>query len=157
MAGAAAQTSGSRGAVGRARSRGKASDAGAEGATGIVGGRWGGTQTVQHARSPRVMPDRIETLRQMLEADPGNCFLRYGLAQEHIKAGTHQDAISEFEKIFEADPDYQAAYFHAGKTLEKLGRAEEARATYQRGIETSMRTGDAHARSELEGALSELD
>ena len=102
------------------------------------------------------MPDRIETLQQMLEADPGNCFLRYGLAQEHIKAGANDDAIVEFEKILETNPDYQAAYFHAGKTLEKLGRKDDARSTYQRGVETSHRTGDVHARSELEGALSEL-
>ena len=102
------------------------------------------------------MPTRIETLQELLEANPDDCFLRYGLAQEHIKAGEQIEAIAQFEKILEISPDYQAAYYHAGKTFEKLGRADDARSIYQRGLEVSTRTGDAHAGSELEAALSEL-
>jgi tetratricopeptide repeat protein len=56
----------------------------------------------------------------------------------------------------EASPDYIASYFHAGQTLEKLGRSEEARAIYLRGIEVTTRKGDQHARSELEAALEML-
>lgn len=102
------------------------------------------------------MPNRIETLQQLLEANPADCFLRYGLAQEHIKAGEQVQAIAQFEKILEINPDYQAAYYHAGKTFEQLGRADDARTIYQHGLETSTRTGDAHAGSELQAALSEL-
>jgi tetratricopeptide (TPR) repeat protein len=55
-----------------------------------------------------------------------------------------------------ADPDYAASYFHAGQTLEQLGKLEEARDVYRRGIEVTARKGDQHARSELEGALDLL-
>lgn len=100
--------------------------------------------------------DRIAALRSMLAADPSNAFARYGLAQEHVKAGEDERALAEFRAVLEANPDYQAAYYHAGKALERLGRKEDARAMYERGVETSRRSGDLHARSELEAALEEL-
>lgn len=102
------------------------------------------------------MSTRIEALRSILQASPNDCFVRYGLAQEHIKAGDDAAALDEFARILEIDPSYQAAYYHAGKAYQRLGRVEEARATFERGVEVSMANGDAHARGELEAALSEL-
>lgn len=99
--------------------------------------------------------DRVAALRAMLEADPTNDFVRYGLAQEFVKNGNDGEALKEFRRILEVNPDYQAAYYHAGKVLERLGRIEEARSIYSQGIQTSLRTGDLHARSELEAALAE--
>lgn len=100
--------------------------------------------------------DRIAALRSMLAADPSNAFARYGLAQEHVKAGQDERALAEFRAVLESNPDYQAAYYHAGKALERLGRKEDARAMYERGVTASRRSGDLHARSELEAALEEL-
>ncbi len=99
---------------------------------------------------------RAEKLQQFLEANPNDCFVRYGLAQEYVKSGELERAIDEYARIFQINPDYQAAYYHAGQAYQKLGKNEDAREAYQKGIETSLRTGDLHARSELEAALSEL-
>jgi tetratricopeptide (TPR) repeat protein len=100
--------------------------------------------------------DRLETLKKFLETNPGDCFARYGVAQEHLKRGEYENALEQFTRIFEIHPDYQAAYYHGGKTCEKLGRLEEARATYKKGIEVAARSGDLHAQSELQAALDEL-
>jgi len=100
--------------------------------------------------------NRIEVLQQFVDANPNDCFARYGIAQEHIKQENYEKAVEQFSKIFEINPDYQAAYYHAGKALEKLGRAAEAGETYRKGIEVAARCGDLHARSELEAALEEL-
>ena len=54
------------------------------------------------------------------------------------------------------DPDYVAAYFHAGQTLEKLDRPDEAREVYTAGIKACDRAGDAHTRSELQDVLDAL-
>jgi len=35
------------------------------------------------------------------------------------------------------NPDYAAAYFHCGQTLERMGQLDEARATYQQGIDVT--------------------
>ena len=100
--------------------------------------------------------DRIVALQGMLKADPTNCFVRYGLAQELVKLGEYQRAIGEFQRILDENADYQAAYYHAGKAFERLGRVDKAKAIYLRGIQASYRTGDVHARSELEAALEEI-
>jgi tetratricopeptide (TPR) repeat protein len=96
---------------------------------------------------------RIQLLEQILAQDPANKLARYGLAMEYINTGEWARAISEFEAVLMADPTYAAAYFHGGQTLEKLGRLEEAREFYRRGIAS---THDAHARGELEAALAIL-
>jgi tetratricopeptide (TPR) repeat protein len=98
-------------------------------------------------------PTRIEILEQLLEQNPANVFVRYGLAMEHIKAGDLARAVADFEAILASDPSYAAAYFHGGQTLEKLGRLDDARDYYHRGIAA---VSDAHARSELQAALDIL-
>ena len=100
--------------------------------------------------------DRIEALKSMLAQNPGDSFARYGLAMEHVRSGSLEQAVGEFRALIATNPDYAAAYFHGGQTLEKLGRVEDARGFYQKGIEVTTRTGDGHTRSELEAALDML-
>lgn len=96
---------------------------------------------------------RIEILEQLLASNPSNTFARYGLAMEHVKSGSLDRAIPEFESVLAADPSYAAAYFHGGQALEKLGRLDDARQWYGRGLQNVR---DAHARSELQAALDIL-
>jgi Tfp pilus assembly protein PilF len=105
-----------------------------------------------------IMPiNRQEALEAMLLQDPDNTFARYGLAMEFVNTGNLMQAIREFEELVIRNPDYAAAYFHGGQTYEKLGRTDDARGMYLRGIDVTTRTGDGHTRSELEGALAALD
>ena len=102
------------------------------------------------------MSQRIDTLRSLVEQDPANSRFRYMLAMETANAGDLAAAAQVFEEVLTRDPDYSAAYFHGGQTLEKLGRVNDARAIYQRGIDATMRNGDSHTRGELQGALAQL-
>jgi len=92
----------------------------------------------------------------MLISDANNTFARYGLAMELINVGDLEAAVSEFATLRERNPDYAAAYFHGGKTLETLGRLDDARALMEEGIRVTTRTGDSHTRSELQAALDLL-
>lgn len=103
------------------------------------------------------MSQRLDTLRSLVEQDPANSRFRYMLAMETANAGDLAAAARVFEEVLAHDPDYSAAYFHGGQTLEKLGRIDDARRLYQSGIEATTRTGDGHTRSELQGALAQLD
>jgi Tfp pilus assembly protein PilF len=96
---------------------------------------------------------RIEVLKQLLEQNPASTFARYGLAMEYVNTGDLAEAVKEFAEIVAADPAYSAAYFHGGQTLEKLGRAGDARALYRQGIAA---TRDEHARGEMQAALDSL-
>lgn len=101
-----------------------------------------------------------KTRRQMLEefvaAKPNDAFARYGLALECANSGDGPAADEQFKTLLSAHPNYVAAYFQYGQFLAKSGRADEARATLKTGIATAQRTGDDHARSEMEAALAEL-
>ena len=99
---------------------------------------------------------RVDILRSMVEQDPRNSFARYGLAIEHMNGGDLDQAIIEFQTLLANDPDYVAGYFHAGRTLEKANRLEEAREIYEQGIQAATRKGDSHTKSEIQAALDML-
>lgn len=100
-----------------------------------------------------LMSGRIEVLKQLVEQNPSSVFARYGLAMEYSNTGDLERAVEEFAGVLATDPGYSAAYFHGGQALEKLGRLEEARDLYRRGV---AHTGDPHARAELQAALDIL-
>lgn len=95
-------------------------------------------------------------LKNLLAQDPTNTFARYGLAMEYTNSGNLAEAVAEYRKLMETNPEYAAAYFHCGQTLERMGNVDEARATYQQGIEVTTRSGDSHTRTELQTALDIL-
>ncbi len=101
-------------------------------------------------------PERVEALKTILAQNPADALARYGLAMEYIKAGDFELAVAEFGELMALKPDHAYACFHAGQTLEKLGRAEQARQTYRQGIEAASRRGDTHAQDELQAALDGL-
>jgi tetratricopeptide (TPR) repeat protein len=100
--------------------------------------------------------DRLETLKNMVAQDPSNAFTRYGLAMEYVNLGRFDEAVEEFHSLLGSNPNYGAGYYHAGRTLERMGKTDEARAMYEKGIVVTTRTGDAHTRSELQAALDLL-
>jgi tetratricopeptide (TPR) repeat protein len=101
-------------------------------------------------------PSRLEMLKIMVAQNPGNSFVRYGLAMEYRRSGELEAALAEFRSLLAADPNYVPAYFHGGQTLERLGRADDAREIYKKGVEAAARAGDQHARGEIEAALAML-
>ena len=92
----------------------------------------------------------------MVSQNPADTFSRYGLAMEYRNSGDLEAAMNEFHELRRMNPDYTATYLHAGQTLERLGRIEDAREMYQSGIEVATRRGDLHTRGELQGALDLL-
>jgi tetratricopeptide (TPR) repeat protein len=100
--------------------------------------------------------NRLDILRGMVASNPTDSFARYGLAMELVKGGNLQDAVDEFKQLMEANANYPAAYFHCGQALEKLGKLDDARTVYQKGIEVTTAMGDLHTRSELQAALDIL-
>jgi Tfp pilus assembly protein PilF len=101
-----------------------------------------------------------KTRRQMLEdfvaAKPTDAFARYGLALECSNSGDAVAADENFKALMTSHPDYVAAYFQYGQFLTKSGRVDEARTALTTGIAVAQRTGDDHARAEMEAALQEI-
>jgi tetratricopeptide (TPR) repeat protein len=105
---------------------------------------------------PSARMDRIATFKSFIQRSPADPFPRYGLAMEHKSRGEIAEAWAVFEELLTKFPDYVPTYLMAGGTLVALGRRDEAAGVYQRGVEAAEKTGDQHARRELEAALAEL-
>jgi Flp pilus assembly protein TadD len=101
--------------------------------------------------------ERIAAFRKLLEAEPGDPLLRYGLGLELLKAGRAPEAAAEFAEAARLSPDHTAAYREWGKALERAGRPGEAREAWRRGVEVSRRTGDLQTRKEMEVFLRRLE
>jgi len=99
---------------------------------------------------------RLEILQSMVTQNPKDSFSRYGLAMEYANTGSLDKAVEEYDSLLEFNPDYAAAYYHGGQALEKLGRLDDARRMYQRGLEATRRIGDGHTHSEIQAALDIL-
>jgi tetratricopeptide (TPR) repeat protein len=100
--------------------------------------------------------NRLEILKNLVAQNPGDSFARYGLAMACASAGDYAQAVENYRKLLEINPKYVAAYYHGGQSLEKLGKLDEARELYRRGIDISTQIGDMHTRSELEAVLDLL-
>ena len=87
---------------------------------------------------------------------PNDAFARYGLALECAKLGDDDAAATHFQKLIDENPQYVAGYFQFGQFLGRVGRIDEARKVLSDGIVMAAKTGDAHARGEMEAALSML-
>lgn len=101
--------------------------------------------------------DKISTLRDILEQDPHNAFARYGLAMEYSTQGNIEASLAEFDRLLTDHPAYTAGFFMAAQTLAKAGRISEARARLNQGISSARETGNAHAETEMQAMLADLD
>jgi tetratricopeptide (TPR) repeat protein len=102
------------------------------------------------------MSDRLAQLEKLLEREPTDPFLLYGVAMEHKKAGRTADAIEFFDRTIAADAGYCYAFYQLGQTYEQMGDVARAKKAYEDGIAAARVKGDDHALSEIEGALSML-
>ena len=87
------------------------------------------------------MSDRIETFKQMLEADPDNSMVLFGLANEYLKAENTTEAIKTLEEYLQKADDEGAAYGMLAKAYEKIGDSERAKNALEQGIVASNRHG----------------
>jgi Tfp pilus assembly protein PilF len=99
----------------------------------------------------------MQQLQKMLDRTPVDPFLLYGMALEYKKANEPKSALEYLDRTIEADAGYCYAYFQRGQVYEQMGDMTSAKQAYRDGIEAATKKGDAHARSELEGALSIIE
>jgi thioredoxin-like negative regulator of GroEL len=104
----------------------------------------------------RNMPSRREKIEAMLADDPGDTFLRYSLAMELDKEGSHDASLARFAELTCEEPPFVPAFFMAGQQLVRLGRIEEARSILKNGIAAAQTQNDFHAAGEMTEFLASL-
>lgn len=99
---------------------------------------------------------RLDQIRKMLESEPDDVFLNFGLAVEYAKQGQVDEALAQFDRLHQIDANYVPAYFQRGNILLAHGRTEDAKAALMEGIRVAQRTGDLHAAGEMQEVLATL-
>lgn len=87
------------------------------------------------------MQNRIEVFKQMLETDPDNSMVLFGLANEYQKQEDWQKTIETLENYLAKADDEGAAYGMLAKAYERIGEREKAREIYEKGIDVSNAHG----------------
>jgi Tfp pilus assembly protein PilF len=99
---------------------------------------------------------RKEQLEELLNLDPDDSFVRYGLAMEYAGAGQDEEVVKNLKELLKRDPNYVPAYLQAGRALIRLGDDDRARQMLRDGITVARRAGDDHAAGEMTGFLESL-
>jgi len=84
----------------------------------------------------------------MLVSDPDNTLVRYGLANELFKAERYEEAVEALKEYLQRADDEGAAYGMLARAFEKLGKRDEARAAYERGITAAETHGHGRTMAE---------
>lgn len=100
---------------------------------------------------------RIENLQRMLEKHPDDPRLLFGLALEYEKVARWDDVVGHLERYLQHADDEGNAWGRLGDALRHLGRDEEARAAYRKGVEAASRHGHPTMAAEFEEILEDWD
>jgi predicted Zn-dependent protease len=100
--------------------------------------------------------DRIEALKQLLEQEPHDTMLLFGLGNELFSLGQYTEAIPYFEEAVRVDPEYAAVYVYLARAYEESNQPEMVRATLERGWGPAVRSGDQNLITEIEDIRERL-
>ncbi|MCW5959937.1 MAG: tetratricopeptide repeat protein [Pyrinomonadaceae bacterium] len=102
------------------------------------------------------MSERIEVFQQMLEADPENTMVMFGLAKEYEKSGDDERLIEILEKYLSMSDDEGNAYGMLARAFVRRGETVKAKSAYKKGIEVSNAHGHPSMAMEYQEIL-EMD
>lgn len=98
----------------------------------------------------------LDQLLAVLERSPDDAFILYGVAMEHAKLGDHDTALVYFDKAIEADATNPYHFFHKARSLETLGRIDEARVALTTGLAQARKSNDRQAIAEVSDYLDRM-
>lgn len=99
--------------------------------------------------------DRIAALQKMIERSPDDPRARFGLAMELEKHARWEEAAAQLTRYLELTEDEGNAWGRLGHALRQLGRDEDARAAYARGVAAATAHGHPSMAAEFEEILED--
>ena len=100
---------------------------------------------------------RIDAFRSLLEEQPDEAVVWYGLANEYIKLENWNDAAEALQNVIRCNPDYTAAYQMLGSAFQSQGNTGEARRIWTEGIAIATKMGAWNARGHMERLLTQSE
>ena len=96
---------------------------------------------------------RIKKLQKLLEKNPLDPFLIYALTLEFI-GKNNEFCLASFRKLLNEFPDYLPTYYQAAKFFADCDFLEEARTTYEVGIDKITLSKNNKALEEIKNAFN---
>jgi uncharacterized protein HemY len=96
-------------------------------------------------------------LEKMLEQGQDNVLLRYSLGSLCLKEKQYETAAEHLQQAVRHDQSHSASWKLYGKALTQLGRTDEAREVYSKGIAIAESKGDIQAVKEMRVFLKRLN
>ena len=100
--------------------------------------------------------NRIEYFERMVAANPDNPTGLLALANEYQKAERYEDEAAVLERYVSNHEDEGNAWARLGEVLQRLGREDEARSAYERGIRQAEKYGHGGMAEDLRLAIIQL-
>src|SRR5918997_2274487 len=85
--------------------------------------------------------DRINYFERMLADNPDNPTGLLALANEYRKVERYEDEAAVLERYVVGHEDEGNAWARLGEVLQRLGREDEARSAYERGVQQAEKFG----------------
>jgi predicted Zn-dependent protease len=101
--------------------------------------------------------DRIAAFRDMLVQQPDNAIVRFGLANELLKALRFEEAAEELGLYLQKHDDEGNGWLRYAEALRVSGRENDAREAIARGIQAATRHNHATLVNELNALLEEIE
>lgn len=99
---------------------------------------------------------RLDKLMKILEAEPTDPFVLYGIAQELANGEKFNEAVAYYDRCLAADPAYLYAYYHKAAAQGELRDHAGAAATLKAGMKAARSAGDAKALSEMQTLMDSM-
>jgi predicted Zn-dependent protease len=99
--------------------------------------------------------NRIDYFERMLADNPDNPTGLLALANEYGKAERPEEEAAVLQRYVAKHDDEGNAYARLGEVLSRLGRQEEARVAYERGIEQAEKYGHSGMADDLRRSLEQ--
>ncbi len=99
---------------------------------------------------------RLQALRQMVLARPGDSRPHFGLAVELLRLGRTREGAEALRAYLALGSDQGNGWGRLGSALAELGEVEEARKAFEAGIEIALRRGHPGLVDELRDGLEGL-
>lgn len=94
---------------------------------------------------------RIELIKEMLDKNPSDSYLRYAFAMEHMGKGEKDVALKELQTLIKMDKTHVETYPILGRLLEEKGQTKKAIDLYKSGLTIARKKNNP----KVIGAISE--
>ena len=99
---------------------------------------------------------RIAALKKLLDRNPNDARALFGLANELEKEQQRGEVVEYLGRYLQVAEDEGNAWGRLGRALNLVGRTEEARAAYRKGVTIAEAHGHPSMAAEFEEVLGEL-